>query len=240
MSALSPDDERLVEYLEAEGVLKAAPDPATARRRGTTNALPAAVQLWLMPVAALAVGWLAWMTYTRDGWTPFLSFVDLGIHEFGHLLTMWAPMLVVASAGSVLQVAAPLGFAAYSGWRRDLFATALMLGWAAESLNNVSVYIYDATRLALPLWGDTDGSAAGHDWANILTKMRLIPQTDQIALTVRGFSVVLFVAAFAVIAFGALRPLLDARKAAALEARKARLPVRTPRNPVPEVTDDTR
>ncbi|MHB9003494.1 MAG: hypothetical protein ACYC6C_05460 [Coriobacteriia bacterium] len=208
--------------------------------RGTTNALPASVQAWLWPVAAVAVGWLAWMTYTRNGWVPFLSGVDLGIHEFGHLLTMWAPMLVVASAGSVLQVAAPLCFSVYFARRRDLFATALMLGWAAESLNNVSIYIYDAARLALPLWGDTDGSAAGHDWANILTATRLIPQTDAIALTVRGFSVLLFAAALAVIAYGAARPLLRERKDAAVRARQATLPVRTPRNPVPEVTDDTR
>ena len=222
------EDERLREYLEVADELS--PQPAA----------PAPRRMWLWPLAAAIVAWLAWATYTRDGWTPFLSGVDLGIHEFGHLLTMWAPPLVVASAGSVLQVLVPLGLAAYFGWRGDLFAVALMFAWAGESLNNVSVYIYDATRLALPLWGDTDGSAAGHDWANILTELNLIPHTDAIAYAVRGGSVLLFVAAFGVVALGVARPVLEARKAAALEARKATLPVRSPRNPVGEVTDDTR
>ena len=59
-----------------------------------------------------------------------------------------------------------------------------MLAWAAESLNNVSVYIYDATRMVLPLLGD-DGSGAGHDWHNILARLGLLEHTDGIAYTVR-------------------------------------------------------
>ena len=105
---------------------------------------------WVM--AAAIAGLLAYMTYTRGGWIPLLSDADLAIHEFGHRLTFWAPTLIFQGAGSFLQVAAPLGLGGYFLWRRDRFAVILMIAWAAESLNNVSVYMYDATRMVLPLF----------------------------------------------------------------------------------------
>ncbi len=146
-------------------------------------------------VAILAIVLLAALTYSRNGWTPWLSNVDLGIHELGHMLAFWAPELLVQAAGSLLQVAVPLGFAAYFFRARgDRLAALLMLAWAAESLNNVAVYIYDATRRALPLLGD-DGSGAGHDWHNILSRLGLLEHTDGIAYAVRVLSMLLFAAA---------------------------------------------
>ncbi len=147
-------------------------------------------------VGILVTGLLAALTYTRAGWTPWLSNVDLGIHELGHMLTQWAPELLCQLAGSILQVAAPLGLGAYFWWRHDRLAVVVMAAWAAESLNNVSVYIYDATRMALPLLGDVDGSGAGHDWRNILSRLGAMEHTDSIAYTVRGLSGLLFAVAF--------------------------------------------
>jgi hypothetical protein len=152
-------------------------------------------------VAALVVGLLAWLTYSRAGWTPWLSNVDLGVHELGHMLAFWAPELLLQAAGSFLQVAVPLGFGGYFWWRRDRFAVVLMLAWAAESLNNVSVYVYDATRMVLPLLGD-DGSGVGHDWRNILSRLGLLRNTDGIAYTVRSLSILLFVAAIGLVVWG--------------------------------------
>jgi hypothetical protein len=143
----------------------------------------------------LVTGLLAALTYSRAGWIPWLSNVDLGIHELGHMLTQWAPELLLQLAGSILQVAVPLCLGAYFWWRHDRLAVVLMAAWAAESLNNVSVYIYDATRMALPLLGDVDGSGAGHDWRNILTRLGLMDHTDAIAYTVRGLSGLLFAVA---------------------------------------------
>ena len=175
---------------------------------------------------------LAWLTYTRDGWIPFLSGVDFGIHELGHLLFMWAPRPVMVFAGSGLQVAVPLGLAAYFWWARsERLAAALMLAWAGASLNNVSVYIYDATRLALPLWGDFDGTAANHDWRYLLGPevFDALWATDAIAYTVRGASAVLLAAAFAIAMATLVAPWLEARRARMLEAHRAGLPVREPR-----------
>lgn len=145
-------------------------------------------------VGALATGILAWLTYSRNGWVPWLSNVDLGIHELGHMLTMWAPELMCQLAGSFLQVAAPLWLAGYFIWRGDRLAFILLLAWMAESLNNVSVYIHDATRMVLPLLGD-DGSGDAHDWHNILSRLGLLNHTDAIAGTVRVLSILIFAAA---------------------------------------------
>jgi hypothetical protein len=147
---------------------------------------------------------LAWLTYSHDGWIPFLSGVDLAIHEFGHLLTFWAPALLCSFAGSFLQVAAPLGLAAYFWWRKDRFAVIVCGAWAAESLNNVSVYVGDAQRMILPLFGD-DGSGAGHDWHNILRDVGLLGETQQIAAVVRAASVLLFAIAIGLALWGCIR-----------------------------------
>lgn len=144
---------------------------------------------WVVAIAVTCL--LAVLTYSRGGWIPLLSRADLGIHEFGHLLVWWAPDLVVQVAGSVMQVLLPLLLGAYFLWRRDRMAVVLTVAWAAESLNNVSVYIYDATRMELPLVGD-DGSGSGHDWHNILSELGALRHTDAIAYTVRGLSAALF------------------------------------------------
>ncbi len=186
---------------------------------------------WRWVAGAAAVALLAWLTYSRDGWIPLLSAVDLGTHEFGHMIFMWAPSLFVSFAGSLVQVATPAGLAAYFAWRRDGLAVVLMLGWTAESLNNVSVYIYDASRLMLPLWGD-DGTGAGHDWANILVRLGLLPHTDAIAFTVRGLSAAVFALALGICAWNLARPALERRRERLLAQRRETLPVREPRNPV--------
>jgi hypothetical protein len=145
-----------------------------------------------------------WFTYAHQAWVPILSYFDLGVHEFGHLLTFWAPPLLCSFAGSFLQVAAPLGLAGYFWWRRDSFAVILMVAWAAESLHNVSVYVGDAQAMALPLFGD-DGSGAGHDWHNILGDLGWLGATDQIANVVRTGSVILFVLALGLAVWGFAR-----------------------------------
>ena len=161
------------------------------------------------PVATAVVVALAALTYTRNGWIPLLSGADLGAHEFGHMVFVWAPTIWYQFAGSFMQVALPLVVCAYFWRRADRFAAVLTLAWAAESLNNVSVYIYDATRMVLPLFND-DGSGSGHDWHNILSELGLLGWTDPLAYLVRALSIALFAVAFGF----ALRALVQARRAA--------------------------
>ena len=154
--------------------------------------------------AAVVTVALAWLTYSRGGWVPLLSAFDLAVHEFGHLLTVWAPATLCSAAGSALQIAAPLALAAYFWWRRDDLAVILMVAWAAENLHNVSVYVADAQVMALPLFGD-DGSGAGHDWHNILLELGALGSADRLALVLKTASVMLFVVALGLATLGFCR-----------------------------------
>jgi hypothetical protein len=152
-------------------------------------------------VAAAVTVALATLTFAGDGWIPILSAADLVIHEAGHWLTFWAPPLLCSLAGSFLQVALPLCFAAYFWRRKDGFAVILLVAWAAENLNNVAVYVGDAQRMVLSLVGD-DGSGAGHDWHNVLRDLGWLSSTDTLATAVRAASVCLFVVALGLAVLG--------------------------------------
>ncbi len=117
-------------------------------------------------LAALAgCALLGYFGFVGGNQVPLLGFVDLGFHELGHMLFMWAPDMVMFLAGSGTQVAVPFGLAAYFLiWRRDAIAGSLMLAWTGTSLKDASVYIADAPYQHLPLLFP----GATHDWAWIL------------------------------------------------------------------------
>jgi hypothetical protein len=101
--------------------------------------------------------------FRRGVRVPLLGWIDLAIHEAGHVLTFPFPDLVTAMMGSGLQVAMPLLFAAVFWFReRDTLGASLTLGWAATSMQDASVYIADAPFQRLPLIG------GHHDWAWVL------------------------------------------------------------------------
>jgi hypothetical protein len=164
--------------------------------------------LWSMTlqwvVAAALVVVLAWLTFATHGWIPILSPFDLVVHEIGHVLFLWAPTLLMQMGGSITQVALPLVIAACFWWRRDDFAVIVLFAWAAESLNNVSIYVADAQDMVLSLVGD-DGSGAGHDWHNILGTLGWLESTDAIANAVRTASVLLFIVAVGLAVLGFAR-----------------------------------
>jgi hypothetical protein len=175
------------------------------RRRPTSAERPT---LWYTTlqwmVAAAITGALAWLTFATHGWIPILSPFDLVVHEIGHVLFVWAPTLLMQMGGSITQVALPLVIAAGFWWRHDDFAVIVLLAWAAESLNNVSIYVADAQDMVLSLVGD-DGSGAGHDWHNILGTLGRLESTDAIANAVRTASVCLFIVALGLAALGFYR-----------------------------------
>ena len=57
---------------------------------------------WQWVVAAAVTVLLAWLTYSRSGWIPILSAFDLGVHEFGHLLTRLGAAAALLVRGLVL------------------------------------------------------------------------------------------------------------------------------------------
>jgi hypothetical protein len=152
---------------------------------------------------ALLCGVMGWFAFKQGRNVPLLGMVDLGFHELGHMLTMWAPRLLYFAAGSINQVAVPLGLAAYFLWfRRDGVGGGLCLAWAGTSAQNVSVYVADAPYQRLPLIGGM------HDWAYILGPEQLdhLSWAAPLATAVKVFGLLLVLAGLAVCGWAAMAP----------------------------------
>lgn len=185
----------------------------------------------LRPVALVVLVIVLAVTSVRgEGWVPLVSHVDLGIHEFGHLLAMWLPRLATALAGSLLQLLAPAALAAYFWFaRRDLPAATVLVAWLGVSLRNVSVYMADANARILPLFGGQDG----HDWAFIFGQWHVLDSAERIAGFVSALGFIAFVVALGLALWEFAKPRLDAHRDADRRAHLESLPVREPRNHPP-------
>ena len=104
-----------------------------------------------------------WLAFDQHDRIPVLTYVNLGLHEAGHMLTYsWSDVLT-AMMGSIVQVAVPILLAVYFFIRRgDWVGAGVCLVWAATSALEVAAYVADAPKEELELIGDT------HDWAFIL------------------------------------------------------------------------
>lgn len=187
-----------------------------------SNSPPRIDRRYAAGIVVLAI--LGWYAFLRGVRVPLLGAADFGFHELGHMLFMWAPRPVQALAGSATQMGVPLALAAYFLHRRDSFAGALMLGWAATSTQDASVYIADAPFQRLPLVGGY------HDWAYLLGPgaLDIMDGAGPLAGTVWVAGFLMLTVAFALCVAGLIRGPIAARHAALESARLAALPVREP------------
>ena len=179
-------------------------------------------------VALLCIAAGVWV-YLGGERAFLISYVDLGFHELGHLVLAWAPGLVPALSGSVLQVLVPIGLALYFGLRRESYASALMLAWAATSAANVSVYVADAPTQELWLLGN-----GRHDWAWVFGQLGHMDWAAPFASGVRWFAVALAVIGLIVAVLPLLTPHAQeravARDRAKADTREAALRAKAPRH----------
>ena len=148
---------------------------------------------WIAGLALIAAMWL--VAFEHDDRIPGLTYVNLGLHEFGHMLTYANSDLVNALAGSVAQVAIPLAVALWLFFRRgDWVAAGVCLMWAATSAIEVAVYAADAPKQELDLIGDQ------HDWAFILGPdgYDAMGKSQSLAHTIRDWASVAAVVGFLV------------------------------------------
>ena len=179
-------------------------------------------------LAGLVVVALMIRAFVFDLHIPLLSYVDLGFHELGHMLAIPLGTVVHFLAGSFTQIAVPLGLAVYF-WIKveDRAAAALMLGWAATSAQNTSVYVADAPTRALPLIGGT------HDWWFLLSRWNALHLADGLAGMVWVFGLLVGLGGL----WAALHPIWSdwrsTRTLRTIEERFAAAPVREVRPPSP-------
>ncbi len=142
--------------LSGDGTVTRSPDHAD--NADIDDRLPSRA-LWRDLAGAAACVILGLLGFSGDGRVPVLAWINLAIHEFGHLVTYVFPDLVTAMMGSIAQVALPLAIAGYFLHRRELVSGMLCLAWAGTSAHEAAIYIGDAPYERLELIGGQ------HDWA---------------------------------------------------------------------------
>lgn len=124
---------------------------------------------------------------TPDAWSA-LDFVNLPIHETGHLVFAPFGETLTMLGGTLLQIAMPLLFAASFLRRRDEHAASVCIWWAGQSAINVGRYMADAIPMELPLVGGGE-----HDWNILFSQWDVLRQSMHYAhvTTISGMVVML-------------------------------------------------
>ena len=173
---------------------------------------------WARIILSLALIPMSWYAFHNVyGAVPFLSGIDLAIHEFGHMLFMpfgieFLGHTMMILGGSLVQVVFPLIFLFYflrdhENGGRDLHAATVCLWWASMNLLSVAMYCADAGPMRLMLVsGGTGQEVEGHDWNNLLRIWGVLHHYVGIARAMRGaawFLCVVSIAAGVVAAWNA-------------------------------------
>jgi hypothetical protein len=149
--------------------------------------------------AVLLISVWGWFALVRSDQTPVLVYLNIAVHEAGHVLFRPFGELVMLIMGSGFEVLFPFAVGLYYLIRRDLVATSICFGWAASALASAATYIADADDGRLALLGATGPDSAG-DWERILGEefFDKVYLADRIAGMVRNVGFVLWFAAIGI------------------------------------------
>jgi hypothetical protein len=187
--------------------------------------------------ALLLIAVWGWFALVKNDQTPIFVYLNIAVHEMGHVLFRPFGELTMLIMGSGFEVLFPIAVGAVFLFRkRDLVATAVCWGWAASALASAATYIADADDGALALLGATGPDAAG-DWERILGEgfFDEVYLADSIAGTVRTFGYVLWFVALAVAAWAIVRNRRRERAAVSIATPRA---TATPSSPLPALDDE--
>lgn len=106
----------------------------------------------------------------------FMHSVDLVFHEAGHILFIPLGDFMRVLGGSLNQLLVPAICAGAFLWKRDNFGAAVCVWWLGQNFVDLAPYIYDASRLVMPLLGGVTGADVPgyHDWANVLGRLDML------------------------------------------------------------------
>lgn len=112
-------------------------------------------------------------TFSENPWTIIDGF-NLLIHEAGHPLFSFAGEFMGMLGGTLLQLLVPIGISVYFFTSLQWYAFFYSILWIGINVINISVYMKDASVMALPLVG-----GGVHDWNTILSELNILSY-DQI------------------------------------------------------------
>jgi hypothetical protein len=143
-----------------------------------------------VPRVALA-GWLlfyiAFLIYafSKHGDFLLIDFVNLVVHEGGHLLFGWFGPTIGLWGGTLLQWLVPLLLAIYFFTQRQTAAFVFCSFFFFENWLYTATYMADARAMVLPLVTVGDPEFAEHDWNTIFTSLGVLPYDTTIAGVIR-------------------------------------------------------
>jgi hypothetical protein len=138
-----------------------------------------------------------WFAVLHGDQTPIFVYLNIAVHETGHVLFRPFGELTMLIMGSGFEVLFPMLMAAhFLAFRKDTVAGAVCLGWCASALASAATYIADADDGRLALLGAAGPDSAG-DWERILGEEHFdkVFLADRIAGIVSSAGLVIWIAA---------------------------------------------
>ena len=144
--------------------------------------------------AALLIAVWGWFALVQNDQTPIFVYLNIAVHESGHVLFRPFGELTMLIMGSGFEVLFPFAVGVvFLIRKRDLVSTAVSWGWSASALASAATYIADADDGRLALLGASGPDTAG-DWERILGEQFFdkLYLADSIAARVRTAGYVLW------------------------------------------------
>lgn len=111
--------------------------------------------------------WLLFCYLLDRGYWCWLSPLNFGVHELGHVVFAPFGRFIGVLGGSLLQCLLPVVGMVMFLRQRDFYAIGVAFCWLATNLYYVSWYMADARSMAIPLLSIGGGDAI-HDWNYLL------------------------------------------------------------------------
>jgi hypothetical protein len=127
----------------------------------------------------------------------FPDFVNLMIHEAGHVFFSWGGNTLMLLGGTLGELIVPLLCAAGFCYQRQPLGFAFCVFWSFENLLYIGTYMSDARTSALPLVGSEDS-----DWTLLFGRWNLLIYDQRIG---HAFRVIGWLGMLAVVAWLAYR-----------------------------------
>lgn len=187
--------------------------------------------------ALLLIAVWGWFALVKNDQTPIFVYLNIAVHESGHVLFRPFGELTMLIMGSGFEVLFPFVVGVvFLIRKRDPVSTAVSWGWSASALASAATYIADADDGRLALLGATGPDTAG-DWERILGERFFdkVYLADSIAGNVRAVGYVLWFVALGLAAWVIIRDRLQERAAVAASRPRA---TATPSSPPPALDDE--
>lgn len=166
--------------------------------------------------ALLLIAVWGWFALVESDQTPIFVYLNIAVHETGHVLFRLFGELTLLIMGSGFEVLFPFAVGlVFLIRKRDLVSTAVSWGWSASALASAATYIADADDGRLALLGGAGPDTAG-DWERILGEQFFdkLYLANSIAAKVRIVGYVLWFVALGLAAWVIVRDRLHDRAGA--------------------------